>query len=394
MFMKKSLTKAKTRKRENKILKFVLGIFFAWQAVLLIIGVISPEFLPSRERFMYNDGEKIINPAFLWNRANFDGAHYLLISRSGYSVNQQAFFPLYPKLISFFSPLFSGKDLLAALFISNLSFLLALYLFYKLVCLDENETVAKQTLLFWVLFPASFFFGMIYTEGLFVLLALGSFYAARKNKWLLAGVLGALAANTRIIGVFLFPAILYEWWTNYKAKPEAMGLKNKVMNLLSISIIPLGLLSYMRLLWLRYSDALLFIHVQPFFGAERSGGKIILLYQVFWRYLKMILTTRWDFLYFSVWMELLTAIFFIALIYLAYQKKVRTSYLIFSAFSIIIPTLSGTFLSMPRFALTYFPCFIFLGKIANRKLRIIIMSFFALLMVFSTLLFYQGYWVS
>jgi hypothetical protein len=41
-----------------------------------------------------------------------------------------------------------------------------------------------------------------------------------------------------------------------------------------------------------FGDPLLFFRVQPHFGAGRAGGRLILLYQVFWRYLKMLLTVE------------------------------------------------------------------------------------------------------
>lgn len=378
----------------RKIIKFVFLLFVVWQSALMFLSVISPRVLPARERFMYNDREKARNPVFFWNRANFDGAHYLSIVRGGYGLYQQAFFPLYPKIIKFATPFFFGRDLLAALFISNLSFVAAMYLFYKLILLDYPEKMARQTLLFLILFPASFFFGFVYTESLFLALILGSFYAARKKKWLLAGILGALAANTRIIGVFLFPALIYEWWNEYKIQSASWRTKYKIQNIFAIFIVPLGLLSYMKFLSDKFGDALLFAHVQPFFGAERSGGKIILLYQVFWRYLKMILTTQWDPLYFAVWLELLVAVLFLGLLFLAYKKKVRLSYLLFAVFAYFVPTLSGTFLSMSRFALILFPCFISLSMVKNETVRKIIYGVFGILLAISAVFFYQGYWVA
>ena len=194
----------------------------------------------------------------------------------------------------------------------------------------------------------------------------------------------------RLVFPFIFPALIIEWWQQQCSS----SLKQKIFSLLPLSLIPLGLLNYMRFLFLRYQDALLFIHVQPAFGGERSSGKLILIYQVFWRYIKMISETKFYYTYFTVWLELLVAIGFLALIVLGYTKKVRTSYLIFSIFSFIIPSLTGTFLSLPRFALTLFPCFIILGMIKNNFVRYSLQVIFGLLLIVATSFFLRGHWIA
>ena len=340
---------------------------------------------------MYNDGVKIINPVWLWNRANFDGAHYLGISRRGYGLYQQAFFPFYPRLIKFLTPIFAGKDLLAAIFISNFSLLLLLYSFYKLILLDFDDQTARWATVFFLLFPTSFFLSCVYTESLFIFLVLTSFYTARTNHWLAAGIFGLLASYTRVTGVLLFPALLYEW---YQVEKNKISKLEKIKNLLPVFLVPLGLLSYMRYLGNEYRDCLLFLHVQPFFGAERSGSRIILIYQVFWRYLKMILTSKLDFLYFTVWLELLVAILLLIVFAYSIKKKIRTSYLVFAILSFFVPTLSGTFLSLPRFALAFFPCFIYLGTIKNKVIRISLLTIFGITFLISSVLFFRGYWLS
>jgi len=378
-------------KNNRKIIKFILTVFVIWQIVISSVSFFSSKILPERSRFMYNDGVKIINPVWLWNRANFDGAHYLGISRRGYGLYQQAFFPFYPRLIKFLTPIFAGKDLLAAIFISNFSLLLLLYSFYKLILLDFDDQTARWATVFFLLFPTSFFLSCVYTESLFIFLVLTSFYTARTNRWLAAGIFGLLASYTRVTGVLLFPALLYEW---YQVEKNKISKLEKIKNLLPVFLVPLGLLSYMRYLGNEYRDCLLFLHVQPFFGAERSGSRIILIYQVFWRYLKMILTSKLDFLYFTVWLELLVAILLLIVFAYSIKKKIRTSYLVFAILSFFVPTLSGTFLSLPRFALAFFPCFIYLGTIKNKVIRISLLTIFGITFLISSALFFRGYWLS
>lgn len=374
-----------SKNNKNKDLVFVSLIFLFWFILVFAISLLSDFVLPFKASFAYTG----VGPKILWKRANFDGIHYLLIAQNGYGTYQQAFFPLYPILIRKLSFLFNRNFLFTGFFISNFSFFLALLVFYKLIKLDYEEKVAKAALLFLICFSTSFFFGSIYTESLFLLLILLSFYSARKRNFLLSGVFGALASSTRIVGIFLFPALIFEF---YQQKEEKKPLQ-VFPSLLGILLVPVGLGLYMKYLWMNYKDPFLFFRVQPFFGAQRSD-KIILLYQVFWRYLKMILTTKIDILYFIVWEELLFAILFLVLLAVAYKNRVRHSYLIFSVLAFVAPTITGTFSSLPRYVLVLFPTFIVLGQIQNKFLKKILLFIFAFIGIVNAILFFQGYWVS
>jgi len=320
----------------------------------------------------------------------FDGMHFLTIAARGYQGFQQAFFPFYPYLIRFFSKFIFHNYYVSGLFISNLSILIALFLLYKLIRLDFSEKCAQTAIIFLLIFPTAFFFGSVYTESLFLALVVGSFYAARKKQWLLAGLLGGFASATRLVGIFLFPALLVEWW-QYKQQSK----KQRILNLCWVFLSTGGLLFYMWYLKRTMGDPLYFVHVQSMFGANRTGGKLILLYQVFWRYLKMILTTKMNVLYFTVWLELLTSIMFLLLSIFTYYKM-RLSYFVFMILAYLTPTLTGTFLSMPRFMLVLFPGFIILAIFSEKHswFKIIYPVVSGILLVISTILFIRGYFVA
>ena len=108
----------------------------------------------------------------------------------------------------------------------------------------------------------------------------------------------------------------------------------------------------------------------------------------------MILTTKLDPLYFTVWFELLAAIGFITLLLLGFKKRMRISYLIFATLSLLVPTLSGTFSSLPRYVLATFPCFILLGMIRNKMIYKTLWIIFSLLLIITSIFFFRGYWVA
>ncbi|MBI5452694.1 hypothetical protein HY945_04475 [Candidatus Gottesmanbacteria bacterium] len=148
-------------------------------------------------------------------------------------------------------------------------------------------------------------------------------------------------------------------------------------------------------LQLTFGDFLYFWHVQPIFGAERSGTGIVLLPQVIWRYLKILFTV--PFYTYSFWVsvwELGSAVIGFGLLVIGWLKKVRSSYLIFAFLAITMPTLTGTFSSMPRYILVAFPMFIALGLIKSRSFKILLSVVCCLLSGIFIILFTRGYWVS
>lgn len=380
------------QKANQNLIIFIATIFIAWQILLIAITGLG-QFLPiGHVNFIYVEREGIVNPPIFWTRANFDGIHYLDIAKKGYGIYQQAFFPFYPGFIKFLTPYFGGRALTAGLMISWFSFLGALFFFYKLIKLDFDEKIVRRTLVYFLIFPTAFFFSAVYTESLFLFLILSSFYFARKRNWWLVGILGALASATRVVGIFLLPALLWEWWEQKNGK-WSMVNGQWLASLIPIFLIPLGVLFYMRFLAATYNDPLMFAHVQKAFGAGREVDKIIPLYQVFWRYFKMLLTTKLDPLYFTIWLEFLTTVGFLVLLVFAYLRKIHFPYLVFALLAFIFPTISGTLLSMPRFVLVLFPCFIALALIQAKKIRWLLLALSFLLFAISTIFFTRGYWV-
>lgn len=372
------------------MIKKIVLWFLTWRISLLVVAFLGLKLVPLKTDFLGTSEDIFLKKPLLWCWANFDGFHYLTIAQRGYFQFQQAFFPFYPLFIRFLAR-FLKDYLFSGLLISHLAFLAALFLFYQLIKLDFEKKIAQKSLLYLLLFPTAFFFGSVYSESIFLLIILASFYAARKKHWLLAGVLGGIASATRFVGLFLFPALIAEWWQEKKEDQNG-----KLVNLLPLFLIFFGFLAYMGYLRKTVGDPLYFIHVQPLFGAERTGGKLILLYQVFWRYFKMIMTTKPDPLYLAVWLEFLTASGFLGLLISAYFQKMRLSYLIFAFSAYLIPTLTGTFSSMPRYVLVLFPSFIMLALWAEkyRWLKILYPVFAIILTAVAVMFFTRGWWVA
>ncbi|MDP2632391.1 MAG: mannosyltransferase family protein, partial [Candidatus Curtissbacteria bacterium] len=261
-------------------LLFIIALFTVWRDALFLSAQVSPSLIPKfGDRFPYA-AERLANSGlthFLWAFGNFDGVHYLGIANWAYSDQYtQAFFPLYPVLIRIVSHLTFGNFLISALLISNLAFLAGLIIFKKLVTNFFDTKIALWSCVFLVTFPTSFYFGSVYTESIFFLLIISSFYLLSKNRVVEASIIGAAASATRLAGLFLAPSILFS------------TLKQKILPIL---IIPLGFVAYVVFLKVKFDQPLYFLTSQQIFGNERSTESIILLPQVLYRYVKILLST-------------------------------------------------------------------------------------------------------
>lgn len=374
----------------------ILLLFLSWRFGLFLILLFAINTIPlgSSDRFL-GGGPKnyqIAPEIFAW--ANFDGEHYLSIAIFGYKEFEQAFFPVYPVLISFFAKPFSAdlftlllNSTLVGLLISNISFIFAIIMLFKLITVDFSKKIAFITIVIYLLFPTSFYFGAVYNESLFLLLLVTSFYLARKKRWLLASVFGFVASATRVFGFLLLPALII----------EAFQQKQKLSKVIWIILIPLGLILYILYQYLTTGDALAFYNLQERIGEQHQKG-IVTLPQVFYRYIKMLLTVdRMQPIYQTIILEFTTGILFFLLPIYGFFKKIRFSYLFFALAGFLLPTIQGSLSSSPRYILVLFPSFLAAGLWFSNMPKVykIIISFCLVLMLLvETTLFLRGYWVA
>lgn len=370
-------------------MQFLISIFILWRLGLFFVAWLGERIMTFSPRFPYSDVYLIPSglPGWLWSFANFDGVHYLTIASHGYAAQfTQVFFPLYPLIINVIRTLSNINPIIIGLIISNVFFFLSIFIFYKLLSLDYKKVTIKWILATFITFPTSFYFGSIYTESFFFFLIISAFYFARKKRWLISGILGGLASATRLAGIFLLPALWWEW--------QKSNSKNS--NFLSpLYLIPVGLLSYMLYLQIKFGDFLYFWHAQPVFGAERTGETVVLLPQILWRYFKIFTSISWQTEVFWIpFLEFVSTVGAIILLIAGFIKKIRLSYLVFSILAVLVPTLTGTFSSMPRYILMAFPIFIALGMLKSRLIKSIFMIISLILLTVLTILFTRGHWVS
>lgn len=141
----------------------------------------------------------------------YDSEYFLSIAADGYRHLTTPFFPLYPLLLRLGGSSEAGMAAVGIL-VSNLSFLFALYVLYLITEKDHGEDAAIAAVWILAFFPIAVVFSAVYTESLFLLLLLLTFYAARRERWWIAGLCGFLAALTRNPGLLLTLALLLEYF--------------------------------------------------------------------------------------------------------------------------------------------------------------------------------------
>jgi hypothetical protein len=315
----------------------------------------------------------------------FDGVYYSLIARYGYqllpgyrSLQEAAYFPLYPLLMRVTAPLVGGHVTLAGLILANLCSLAAFLLLGRLVARECGPQVARRTLLYYAVFPTGFFLAAVYTEALFLLLSVAAFLCMRQRRWLLCGALIALATLARAQGALLLPLVIEAWRAllpEWRTLGGARRLREGLALACAIAAPLLALLAFQFYLahqygvtdamsraadnsdWLRYPDwpwagVVNDIATLATGGAATPTLEIIkdFVFLAFWLGLCVVMLLRfrpalpWSWVAYS-WVSLLEM--------LALPAHIR----------------GGGLMSVPRYALVVFPCFALLALIGVRYPR-------------------------
>jgi len=378
-------------------IKRIVLLFLGWRLLLFLPLVFSEIVLSPRENYGYTllthflEKGSVLSNFLLYPFGNFDAAYYLLIAAKGYTVNA-GFFPLFPLSIHFatlpFNVLpFDPIQYFIVITLVSTYLLISLIVFYRLIRLDHKENVAIWSIIFLLIFPTSFFYAAVYSESLFLLLSLLTFYFAREKKWTASGIAGALLSATRIVGIAMWPALLYEYFKENK---------NKItIKILPLFLMPLGLIGYAFYNLQKWGNPFYFIQAQGNFANNRTVDSIVLFPQTVFRYIKILFTLKPNiYEWWIAFFELSFFIFALSLFYIAWKKKIRFSYLIFGFLCFLLPASSGTFTGLPRYVLTIFPFFITLALIKNKLFKIAYSAFSIILLFIFFMLFSKGYFIS
>ncbi len=386
-------------------------------------------------------GDALAAPAARW-----DAAWYLVIAHYGYrpdlgafTASRDAFFPLYPlglrALATIGLPLVLGGVLL-----STAALAASLYGIHRLTTLELGASgapawprlasraggaspreVARLAVLVTAFAPMAFFLSAVYSESLYLALSVGLFYAARRGRFALVGVLAALAGATRSAGIVLIVPALILYFHGPRAdrppdfaRARALAVRYRPRrDALWLALAPAGLGLYMLYLALAGGDALAPFHAQDVWGRQFAGP-----YVAVWDGLRaafegarQLISMQQSHAYFAVGGEsafvasehnLLLAAFLLAAI-VATVGVLRTLPFAYGAYVIAAlalplsyPVRTQPLMSLPRFLVVLFPLTIWFAAwlSAHPRARVPVLACSALLLAFFTAQFATWHWVA
>jgi len=365
------------------------------KTIIWIIVAVSELFLFI---WAYLNFNFVAHPGHDWLKIwdHWDTNVYKTIATSSYTqtenMNKESwaflshFPPFYPATIYAISLLGISVST-SGFLVSFISIVFASIMLYKLTLLEfKNKQTAFLAILFFNLFPTSYFTNSIYSESLFLLLTITCFYYLRKENFILVAILASGAILTRNVGLVLIPLFwLYSLYHYYKNRTTNIGL-------LSLCLLPIcSFMIYMIINKLYFGDYLFFLTEdlsfnttkQLIFPFKETYLNIIALFQNSNLSNQGFMTARgWN------------AIFslFALVISLIGIWKVKWEYTFYSLSSILIFCSLSWGISNARYAYTVFPMFIILGSMKNKLLQASILGLFLVLLLYFTKIFTSGAW--
>ena len=273
-----------------------------------------------------------------------------------------AFFPLYPSLVAALWKIF-GHDNVDNLYyigqsLNTIFFFIAEYFGFKYILLTRRSTFSAYSYItFMSLGLYSFYFSIIYTEALFLMLLTLCFYFMKTKKYIAMGVAGALLSATRNAGIMFVFVVLIDCLQEYITEDLTFDKTHKILSImknlrvfvmkyikcpeliLGTCLVPLGFFSYMALLSKITGDGLAFLHVQRSWGKNTNG-----------LYLNMKQAFYYSFP--PSYLSIATLIVILIIIITCVRQK-RYYETIFSVI-ILLASASSSFDSVPRYAIGCF----------------------------------------
>lgn len=332
-------------------------LLLAVLASRLLLYAVSPLFAPSWDA----ERSYLDNLCQLWSGP--DTEHYVRISQYGYEPGTEhenliVFYPLFPLLMRLFNLVLPRPEL-CGMVISLLCTLGACLLLYQLALECGMSRYEGYAAVFFLLaYPFSVFLMSCYTEALFLLLTLSCALLLRRGKWLWAGVVGFLAALTRLQGVLILVMAVYEFFRQRKGRLRAQDAPA-----LGLLLIPAGFAVYLTINQVLYGDAFAYLAFEK--AAPWYQGT-----DWFFRNLTQHATmaTQYPGLAPLIYVPQIV-LFFVVLGLMVYgmRQRLRTSLLLYGAICLLVSYTASWLISGGRYVLAIFPLYLCLARLSQRR---------------------------
>jgi len=307
--------------------------------------------------------------------ARYDSGWYLTILERGYGPapapgqpSAHAFFPLYPYLARGVKALARVDGFIAGQVLSLFCFLAAGLLFASEGRRRLGERGSRHAMFFLLLYPTAFFLVAMYSESLFLLLSLGAFREARRDRPATAAVLGLLAGSSRLPALALaLPLAIVAFSAARRADLPARSDRQAFARALLAGLAPVaGVLLWVFGAGWAAGEPGLFFRVQE---AWQRGASPLLGVQRFVQGLPSRIARGDARDHPAFLLDYAHLLLFAAIA--VYQTRRRLfSDAAWTAGALLLPIASGIAASLPRYVLVVYPAFYALAQIFEERPRI------------------------
>jgi hypothetical protein len=288
--------------------------------------------------------------------SSWDGVWYLRIVRLGYPHHVQAhvtyfvpdarvaFFPVFPMLVRAVDTVVPGGDTIAALFTNFILGAMVVFLLGVLAREVYDEQVAAKAMVLGAMFPGSFVLSFAYAEALLLVLAMACLWCLLKHRWVIAGVLAALATATRPNGLALVLACAV-------AAVIAIRRERDWRSLAAPILAPVGFVAFQ--LWLDHhtGEAGVWFRVQSEAWGESASYGLTAIRKTFEAFSSPLTSP-------TNTLTAATVVTMVAMIYFARRKLLPPPMVAFCAGILALMLLPNTVTARPRFLYSALPLLI------------------------------------
>jgi len=322
--------------------------------------------------------------------ARYDSGWYHGIASQGYIYgaggrNNLAFFPVYPLLMRAGGTLLGGRQedyYFAGIVISWLAFAGAMTMLYRLALLDLPRPAALRAVMYAAAFPFAYFFGMVYSESLFLLALVVAVYGLRTRRWLVSAASGAVMTATRVTGVMAVPGLAFVAWRVAGAdrRSQIVALASVATSLAGIGIYSVfnAQVSGHPFAWY---EAITFWGYRP--GGNPFGGVFGLLQALLTRPYQFLATERMAPYDTLNALAALGALLLVPLIW----RRFNAGYALIVAAGLLLPLSSGQFEGLGRYCSVQFPIALALASLNGEVRHLGLLSASAVLYAIGLALF-------
>lgn len=312
---------------------------------------------------------------------------------TGFCQRNFAFFPLYPLTLNIVNQLTGISLPWVGFLLSNLFFVAAGIVLFKLALKLMSERGAWIAILLFAVFPFGYIFSGVMSESLFIFLLLSAFYLAFTRRYLLSAVVGVLLASTRNTGILFAIPLLFlilEQAKIVNIKAAWKFLTNKPKFLAAVLIVPLGLIFFMAFLQARTGDPLAFINIQKYWEKPVLG--LNPLFALFFS----LVDYRLEGMLSLHFLDLAVLAGVLVLLVISVKKKLFKWSINNILLWLLVPMTAGTLLAFPRYAAVLFPVYLIPAKLlSNRpKLALLVIIMLWLLQLALSYLYIKGSWLT